>query len=174
MLPLWLTFLTAHAASTAAGVTLSAAPLGRLGPDDLPTATLPCIGGGGYRVDQEFRVGGEGLLCAHSRASLNYGGLEAGWAGQRSGRDVHALIGAGLGWLDAGDKYRGYRTSFLYARPSAGIDLPTRIGTLELDAYLLVPAPLVQRIRGDLDPLRSFVHAGVDLTLRVGAVNEKE
>ena len=170
----WMTLLTAWAVEHAGGVTLSAAPLGGLGPSDLPAATLACIGGGGYRTQQNFRLGSEGLLCGNRRASLNYAGVELGWAGERNGRDLHALIGTGLGWLNAGDKYQGYRSSFTYLRPSAGIDIPSAIGTFEVDAYAMLPIPLVQRIRGELDPLRSFPHVGVDLTLRIGSVNEPE
>ena len=176
MLPLILTFTTAlaTAATTAGTVSLGAAALGDVGPSDVIAGTLPCIGGGGFQQHDALRLGGEGRLCANQKANLNFAGAIGGWAGERHGQPMHALLGTGIGWFDLDESGNSLRSTFFYLRPTVGVERLTAIGTVELDLYAMLPISLVQRIQGPMQPVGAFPYAGLELTLRVGEARGRE
>jgi hypothetical protein len=174
MLPVAFATALTHAATTAGTVSLGAAALGNVGPDDVSAGVLPCIGGGGFQQRDALRFGGEGRLCANRNANLNFAGAVGGWAGERQGQPMHALLGSGIGWFDLDDSGANLRSTFFYLRPTFGVERPTGLGTVELDVYAMLPISLVQRIRGEMQPVGAFPYVGVELTLRVGEARERE
>lgn len=152
------------------GVTMSSAPvLGYQSPRQAPTpGWMGCLGGTGFNVSKGFRSGGEGQLCLGDRSGMAFGGTQLGIQSRNPGLYTMAYVGLGGGYMGVGRDGVSRDTLFAYARPAVGVGLSGGAVAAELSVYAMLPAAVVQVVRGGGDPGGSFPHAGLQVSLLFG------
>lgn len=140
--------------------------------EELGGATLGemrCWGAQGYGVtrDGPMRLGGDGTTCRGPTASMHTGGFQIGWHSQSRPLYVSVYASVGGGFIQTHDRRRSWHSAIAYSRPTATLGLPLGPMSAEVSAFLGVPLPVVQWVRGQ-GPVDGLVYGGVEFSVMFG------
>jgi hypothetical protein len=133
-----------------------------------PPGVLTCVGGVGFVVLKNTRVGGEGTGCFARDTGMLQVGAQIG--GHLPVGETYVTVYAGLGYGRLEMELEAeYSAHFVYARPAIAIGLPLGPMAVEVGIYGVFPFAFGQQVGGEsIGGSSTFPHLGLLATVLFG------